>query len=234
MARKFLNAPYPIGQLYYDCILLDGDAPVLFTCKNIMSQLYYCVCIYNVIGAQEWLITKTTPKVMCDLLKNTITMRQAITVEDKIWFAKEKPNGRISWDYKSVEDFPDDYLPTDGMYMDADDDEFDEEIRHYNMLQAEANIKIEQISKIREISPKEMPKIARIPVTTPNFILQSSPRTPAVLMKKTSQVKLVTKANRKRIKKKYGVLVVTKSDEPLETKTSALYRVKKQGVTTDK
>lgn len=234
MAKKFLNAPYPVGQLYYDCILLDGDAPVLFTCKDIMSQLYYCVCIYNVIGAQEWLITKTTPKVMCDLLKNKITMRQAITVEDKIWFAKEKQDGCISWDYKSVEDFPDDYLPTDGMYMDANDDEFDEEIRHYNILQAAEDERDYQIARIREISSREASKIARIPVTTPNFILKSSPRAPAVLMKKTSQVKFVTKADRKRIKKKYGVLVATKTEDSLETKTSALYRVKKQGVTTDK
>ena len=234
MARKFLNAPHPVGQLYYDCILLDGDAPVLFTCKDIMSQLYYCVCIYNVIGAQEWLITKTTPKVMCDLLKNKITMRQAITVEDKIWFAKEKQDGCISWDYKSVEDFPDDYLPTDGMYMDADDDEFDEEIRHYNILQAAEDERDYQIARIREISSRETSKIARIPETTPNFILKSSPRAPVVLMKKTSQVKFVTKVNRKRIKKKYGVLVATKTEDPLETKTSALYRIKKQGATTDK
>lgn len=236
MARKFLNAPYPIGQLYYDRILLDGDAPVLFTCKNVISQLYYCVCIYNVLGAQEWLITKTTPKAMCDLLKNQITMRQAITVEDKIWFAKEKPNERISWDYKPVKDFPEDYLPTDGMYMDADGDEFDEEIRHYNILQAEENMKIEQLSRIRKAGSMRASKLAirRGGTTTSNFILKSPPDTSDVLIRNASQTKLVSKADRGRIKKKFGVLVVTKTDEPPEKETAALYRSKKQKVTTDK
>lgn len=139
MAEKFLKAPEPVGQLYYDCILLDGDEPVLFTCTNNRKELYYCVCIYNVLGAQEWLITKTTPKWMCRLLKNEITMRHAITVKEKIWFAKECRNGHIEWEYKDVNDFPDDYLPTDRIYMDADDGEFDEELKHYTAMLPQEN-----------------------------------------------------------------------------------------------
>ena len=134
MAEKFLKVPEPVGQLYYDCILLDGDEPVLFTCTNDNKELYYCVCIYNVLGAQEWLITRTTPVWMCRLLKNRITMRRAVTLTGKIWFAKEHKNGRIRWEYKDVDKFPDDYLPTDGVYMDADEGEFDEEIAHYTAM----------------------------------------------------------------------------------------------------
>lgn len=156
MAEKFLKVPEPVGQLYYDCILLDGDEPVLFTCTNDNKELYYCVCIYNVLGAQEWLITRTTPRRMCHLLTNSITMRRAITLADKIWFAKECQDGHIEWKYENVDEFPDDYLPTDGMYMDADDGEFDEEIKHFkNMIKNQEDqyclVKIDNKNRVQTV-----------------------------------------------------------------------------------
>ena len=139
MGEKFLVMPNSIGQTYYDCIILDGVEPVIFTCVDENKNLYYSVCVYNVIGEQEWFISRITPAAMCDLLSNKLTIREAATFGGKIWFAKESQNGNIEWTYKDAKEYSDDFLPTAGVYIDADNDEFNEEIHHFKHMISHTN-----------------------------------------------------------------------------------------------
>lgn len=134
MGDKFLVMPNHIGQTYYDCIILDGIEPVIFTCVDESKNLYYSICVYNVVGEQEWFISRITPEAMCDLLNNKLTLREATTFGEKIWFAKESQNGSIEWTYKDAKEYPNDFLPAAGVYMDADKGEFDDEISHFKKM----------------------------------------------------------------------------------------------------
>ena len=120
-----------IGKLKIDKVLFESFYPILFTCTNNKNELYLCVCCTRKEQLQIWLLTKTTPAVVIDLLENNITMRDAFfAVEyDRYTIIYQGNNRTIKindseyWDKEcSI------YLPTKGEYMDAEENEFAEEI----------------------------------------------------------------------------------------------------------
>lgn len=110
-----------------DTILFESKYPVMFTCKN-GKDVYLFICCLITADKAEWIGTKTTYDNLIELLENKITIRAAFlnVTEDKIVIVYDgkKVNYRVekSWD------IPENLLPTAGEYMDAEADEYAEEI----------------------------------------------------------------------------------------------------------
>ncbi len=116
------------SNIVLDTILFESKYPVMFTCKN-KGDLYLFICCLVNAEKVEWIGSRTTYDNLIDLLENKITIRDAFLniTENKIII---EYNGKET-DYKIVKgnDVPDDLLPTAGEYMEAEGDEYEEEIR---------------------------------------------------------------------------------------------------------
>lgn len=123
--KIYFNNIVGIGNLRIDYIIFEFDYPVLFTCVDNLNNLYLCVCC-DIRSEQRFIISKTKEKRVIDLLSDRITIREAFENEfDEnyiVKYSKEKPEG-ISKRVKFNKINPLD-LPTEGEYLEAEDDEF--------------------------------------------------------------------------------------------------------------
>jgi len=115
-----------------DTVLFEAKYPVLFTCKNF-DDIYMFICCTVNADIIKWIATKTDYSILISLLENRITIREAFLhgKEEKIV---------INYDGISVKYFkeesnniPDDLLPTEGEYMDAEEGEFADEIAIFKL-----------------------------------------------------------------------------------------------------
>ena len=128
-----------IGQLTLDKVFFASYYPILFTCNNKNEDLYLCVCCQAEPNLKKWLISRTQPQYIIKLLKNEITIRDAFllpkssnekyTIIHKDNKSSIELNNKDDWNSKESI-----FLPTEGEYIDADPDEFIEEIEYYNEL----------------------------------------------------------------------------------------------------
>lgn len=133
---------HEIGKLKMDTILFESFYPILFTCTNNENKLFLCVCCTHNKEIQIWLLRMITPLTVIDLLENRITIRDAFlsSKDDKYTIIEQNKNKILKindmeyWDVDNSK-----YLPTIGEYMDADDDEFIEEINHFKNINFEKN-----------------------------------------------------------------------------------------------
>lgn len=113
--------------LILDTILFESKYPVLFTCRNANDIYLFSCCLVNA-AIVKWIATKTNYESLIRLLQNKITIRDAFIdgCEEKIMIEYDGVNvGYKEVDKKLV---PEALLPTSGEYMDAEEDEFEEEI----------------------------------------------------------------------------------------------------------
>lgn len=114
--------------LYEDLILIDDIYPVLFTCIDNLRNTYLCACYFADPSKTLWLVTKTEPESVIDLLINKVTIRE-LFASDELWAICKSKNAEIQ--VKRIEDcknFDENAFPAEGEYMDADTGEFEEEI----------------------------------------------------------------------------------------------------------
>ena len=108
-------------------ILFGSKYPVLFTCENEGNVYLFICCLAN-SDKLVWIATQTDYKNLIDLLENKITIRAAfLNVTDKkmiITYDGQK----VECKEESYSSIPMNYLPTEGEYMDAEDDEYKEEL----------------------------------------------------------------------------------------------------------
>jgi len=124
-----------LGQLMIDKIFFETNYPILFTCVNEKNDLFLCVCCQNNIDAQKWLITRTTAGIIVDMLEDKITLREAFLQYRDVQYVVIDDYSDITisngdeeyWNDNSI------YLPDKGEYIEAEDGEFYEEIRHYTL-----------------------------------------------------------------------------------------------------
>lgn len=116
--------------LKMDTVLFESKYPVLFTC-NIDRDIYLFICCMVNGQFVNWIGTKTDYKTLIQLLKNEVTIRDAFLAitDEKIM---------INYDGKEpVADIvkknrvPMELLPTVGEYLDAEGDEYTEEIAKF-------------------------------------------------------------------------------------------------------
>ena len=129
-----------LGNLVIDQVIFETYYPIIFTCMNEKKDLFLCVCCCANESGKKWLITKTKPQVLVDMLRDRITVRDAflkypdvqVTVIDSI--NKKEPifdfENKSDWDAQSSTSLPD-----VGEYLEAEDGEFDEEIAYYLQLE---------------------------------------------------------------------------------------------------
>lgn len=123
-----------IGMLKVDRVLFESYIPILFTCTNEENELFLCVCCQANATGKKWLITKTSPQVIINLLKDNITIREAFLKFDDIQITVLADNAGVQINEKNIEDWDPNTsrsLPSSGEYMEAEGDEFQEEIEYY-------------------------------------------------------------------------------------------------------
>jgi hypothetical protein len=115
-----------------DKIILEGRYPIMFTCKN-GKDVYLFICYLANAQSIEWIGTITTYENLINLLQNEITIRDAfLNITDSKFVIKYTGNNVNCKCVKSY-DIPDSILPTAGEYMDAEPDEYEDEIAVFRM-----------------------------------------------------------------------------------------------------
>ena len=119
------------GQLFIDRIIFETFYPIIFTCKNNKNDYFICVCYQNNSEGCNWLVGKTTPKHIIELLENEITVREILTENSTDKYSVCMKNQK--YDVKKEKDEWEDEscLPKVDSYLDPDEGEFDEEIKYY-------------------------------------------------------------------------------------------------------
>lgn len=129
--REFINTE-KTGSIYIDRILFEASYPVLFTCKNKNGEYFVVVCCQHNSEGIKWLVRKNTATNIIKMLRDEITIRDALLkgTSDKISVSYKDGKYSIEidnedWNEKSS------YLPKKDSYIDAEPGEFDEDIQYF-------------------------------------------------------------------------------------------------------
>lgn len=119
-----------------DKVLFEANYPILFTCLDKHQELYICVCSQNNEKGKKWLLTKTTPRLVIEMLSDKIAIRDIflkfpdfrISVMADEYGIQMKKNDENDWKDDSI------YLPQADEYMEVEEGEFNEEIDYYKQM----------------------------------------------------------------------------------------------------
>lgn len=142
--EKILRKIPDFQNIILDIILFESKYPVLFTCKN-EKDIYLFICCLANTERIKWIGTQTSYDNLIELLENRITIRDAFlnVSENKIVIDYDGIN--IDYSLKKGSDIPEKFLPTEGEYMDAEEDEYAEEIEVFR----KRNQNTEYVIKLR-------------------------------------------------------------------------------------
>lgn len=129
------------SNLELDMILFESKYPVLFTCKNENDVYLFSCCLLNRVKA-EWIGTKTNYEILIKLLRNRITIREAFLngAEEKI--IVEYDGKDVQYKILDKAFLPSELLPTEGEYMEAENEEYAEEISIFEARSKNLEFKI--------------------------------------------------------------------------------------------
>ena len=143
----FKSVPY-FGDMTLDYIFVKDNSPILFTCVA-KNKIYLCLCFDN-RREQKWAIAPINLETLRRLVFDEIPIRIALKPKDSLgcivtWNPNDK---REKYNMISCENFDDDDLPNDDLYLEDED-----AITYYNivknrleqieMLDAERNVSID-------------------------------------------------------------------------------------------
>lgn len=111
--------------LYIDMVLVEYTEPILLTCKDENEKLYLCDCYCHDSEKWGWIVTETTPEKVIMLLENKITIREAVE-NGSVFHVVIMADGKTHVSGKTS--IQENCFPTEGYYMDADADEFADEL----------------------------------------------------------------------------------------------------------
>ncbi len=137
------------GELVIDKIFFETYYPILFTCVNEMQDLFLCVCCQNNKNGKRWLLTRTDENNIIEMLRDKITIKEAflknLDVQITVFLNDEyivTEHDEDTWGINSI------YLPKEGEYIEADSEEFDEEIEYYQQrIKANREMRIRTYDK---------------------------------------------------------------------------------------
>lgn len=126
-----------LGRLEIERVLFSSNYPILFTCRNEKNELYLCACCQANEAGKKWMLAETNSDNIVQMLENEITMREAFILPNKKRYSiftsgirdtmtVIKNEDSEEWDADNSIDLPD-----KGEYIDAEEDEFIEEISFY-------------------------------------------------------------------------------------------------------
>lgn len=130
--NEFVKIPN-YGLLKIDRVIFEASYPILFTCLSEKNELFVCVCCQNNDKGKKWLISKVSSDTMVKMLKDEIPIRDAFLEDSccRITVHKYKEKTDIYFDDENDWSENSIYLPQKGEYLEADPDEFCEEIAYY-------------------------------------------------------------------------------------------------------
>lgn len=128
-----------------DKILFEGKYPVLFTCVNGEEIYLFSCCLVN-SKIIKWIGSKTNYKSLIALLKNEKTIYDTFqdVIDEKIVI--EYNGEKVIYEIKDRALIPEHLFPTKGEYMDAEEDEFIEEISEFEQRDGYTQILIAKSS----------------------------------------------------------------------------------------
>ena len=92
---------------------------------------------------RRWLITKTTPDIIIQMLKDQLTLRDAFLSDDTVRVTAISDDDSMRYLYHAEADWDKKHsicLPDADEFIDADDGEFDEEIAYYERFHADCGL----------------------------------------------------------------------------------------------
>lgn len=117
-------------RLFMDMVFAEYHYPILFTCVDESGAMYIATCFHADAREKKWLIAKTSPESIISLLCNNIPIRDVFPKGDRSVYLITKSRGTDEPYVKEMasSNVPDEYFPSPEMFMDADDDEFLEDL----------------------------------------------------------------------------------------------------------
>lgn len=129
------------NELNMDTILFESHYPVLFTCTQGQEVYLFSCCLVNA-SVVKWIGTKTDYEILIQLLEDKITIQEAFLNGEKEKLLIEYDGTNVQCKSVAKEQIPNELLPTAGEYMEAEEDEFIEEIAIFKSRTKNFEIKI--------------------------------------------------------------------------------------------
>lgn len=116
------------NNLTLDMVLFETSYNVLFTAID-NDKIYLIICFEKDGNHCKHLITETSYNTIIKLLDNKITIRETFIQEPLNKIIITQNHNGFHYEIVDVKDIDDNVLSTEGMYMESDDGEFNEEIK---------------------------------------------------------------------------------------------------------
>ena len=119
-------------ELKLDRVFFEASYPILYTCTDEKEGLFLVVCCQNNTAGRKWLVVKTTEENVIQLLSNKITIREAFIRSPGEKYTFIGRDGQVSYKENGAEwDLNSKDLPSAGVFLDPDPEEFDDDIEYY-------------------------------------------------------------------------------------------------------
>lgn len=141
--KVFSNVPR-FKNISLDKVLFESKYPVMFTCKNDNDIYLFICCLVN-SNSIKWIGTKTNYDILIAMLENKVTIHNAFlsVTDEKIVI--EYNSDKVIYSILKSDDIQKDLLPTAGEYMDAEDDEYIQEITEFKLRNDNNEYKIQPL-----------------------------------------------------------------------------------------
>lgn len=125
----FLKQTKQLPTLYMYMVFVESLSPILFACRDDAANVYICSCHCQNAEKCEWIISPTTYGKLIDVLTDKLSIREVFFNDaSTAYVATLRQNTDvIEVTPKNLNEL-DTILPTANCYMEADPDEFSEEI----------------------------------------------------------------------------------------------------------
>lgn len=127
--KIFLKQNELLPTLHMYMVFVESVSPILFACRDDNANVYICSCHCQNAEKCEWIIAPTTYAKLVDLLTDKLSIKDIFHTDDSAAFvATMYPHAEsiavIKRSFSELENI----LPTADYYMEADPDEFSEEL----------------------------------------------------------------------------------------------------------
>lgn len=128
-SKIFLKQNKLLPTLYMYMVFVESMSPILFACRDDNANVYICSCHCQNAEKCEWIISPTTYSKLVELLTDKLSIRDIFgTNLSTAFVATMYPNtDSIAVAEKHLTEL-DNILPTVGYFMEAEPDEFEEEL----------------------------------------------------------------------------------------------------------
>lgn len=125
----FLKQTEALPTLYMYMVFVETLSPILFACRDDAANVYICSCHCQNAEKCEWIISPTTYERLIDVLTDKVSIREGFLNDlSTAYVATLHPNTEVIKVTKRNLNELDAILPTANCYMEADPDEFSEEL----------------------------------------------------------------------------------------------------------